>query len=465
MIKSSLVHHLDVPLPPKKMNKTMDFPAAFEPAPIIDLTEDGFSESFILKPRTKAPLIDLNIDETPESLISVPKKTVAFADLSINSPNSKKKPLQHNNSQSTRAFISELFWKPPASWFEPSGFLPAPYSVQSQELLSVPYYPSRAHPQKSSLIVQLPVPKPPKPHAVTEGMSLPPPTLQRLGLSFDQWKKLEDTSHRTLPRFLFRGFHPSSGGGIDPRLNSPDGIIPHAFLNLHPPTNFPLLPTNIYDIPDLHDVIRKHLGDRHACTPFSSWAANFMTAKSYTANGNSNGSDCYIAILDTDRLESHVRAYHVPALARAGLTGARYDEEYLVYGPVRGEGFHSVPCDALGGAARTLWGSGLHGKGKDLEDRVRVAKNAAALFRSPHDTRPDIVIAMTVVLLCTQNTYPEPALLDELARQLSRELRVLQLPAKGTGQVGLVNPCTFHDGFPSVHLMMRLLVIALWVRI
>ncbi|KAI5919395.1 hypothetical protein F4810DRAFT_502759 [Camillea tinctor] len=268
-------------------------------------------------------------------------------------------------------------------------------------------------------------------------------------------------SRRTLPRFLFRGFTSMSGGGSDSRLNSPKGIIPHVFLDLDPHTKKPRLPTNIYDIQNLQGMIDDHLGNVATPTYFSSWAANFMTARSFIHHGVSR----YLAILDTDRLESHVRVYHVPALRKATLTYHDYSEEYLIYGPVTGNGFHCVSWNMLKvtDTAGLIRNRALQGtERRSLKNQVCVAKKLASLFRPPHDTRPDIIIAVTVVMYCNfndnSNVNSNAVLLDELEEQLSKELQALQLPAKGAGQVGLVNPYTYHEGFPSVYRLVQVLL-------
>lgn len=109
----------------------------------------------------------------------------------------------------------------------------------------------------------------------------PPPTLTALGLSKEQWEDLEGkypsretddrkfpdiciASQEALPRFLFRGFSPSSGG--DSRLNTTTRIIPHAFIGGKQPTN-------IYDIPRLKKNIDDHVCGRIGKSEFSSWTS------------------------------------------------------------------------------------------------------------------------------------------------------------------------------------------------
>lgn len=118
----------------------------------------------------------------------------------------------------------------------------------------------------------------------------PPRSLAALGLSKKQWEDLEGkyplreieiisyaidnllisaASEKALPRFLFRGFGPDSGG--DSRLNTTTRITPHAFIDGKQPTT-------IYDIPDLRGVIERHVSNKKGMSEFSSWTACLTVA-------------------------------------------------------------------------------------------------------------------------------------------------------------------------------------------
>jgi len=241
-----------------------------------------------------------------------------------------------------------------------------------------------------------------------------------------------DSSRLTIPRFLFRGFHSASGGGSDPRLNSVEGIVPHAFLNWEKPTN-------IYEIPHLYNMVNGHLRwDRGTRTAFSSWTADFWLAVRY-----STGLNRYIAILDTTLIESHVRVYHVLSLVHAGITHMNYTHEWLIYGPIKGPAFHCVPWKDLGNA-------GINGLNMPVLDswklRVLVAKEIATLFRSLNDRRPDTIIAVTIILACLHEKWGHREhvagdLYRELRKHLSEEMKVVQLPSLDckAPNFGLVN--------------------------
>ncbi|RYP13906.1 hypothetical protein DL767_010498 [Monosporascus sp. MG133] len=101
----------------------------------------------------------------------------------------------------------------------------------------------------------------------SDAMPEPPASLSKLGIPVDTWRRLEEVSRKTLPRFLFRCFDERSGGRIG--LNTKDGITPLGFLEEKKPTN-------MYDIEDLRNMVDDHLaGGTSIKTEFSSWSADF----------------------------------------------------------------------------------------------------------------------------------------------------------------------------------------------
>ncbi|KAI1326468.1 hypothetical protein F5Y16DRAFT_400358 [Xylariaceae sp. FL0255] len=161
----------------------------------------------------------------------------------------------------------------------------------------------------------------------------PPPTLSVLGLSEKQWRDIETASRRHLPRFLFRGFHARSGGDTpDPRRNNNHEIVPEGFLDGSEPTS-------IYDIPNLKQMIYGHIHtnpDPALKTRFSSWALSLQQAAWYAEEQK-------LAIVDTSKLPKNVKVYYVPILTAGGIVpspeGYEFGHEYIIYGPVRGEGY------------------------------------------------------------------------------------------------------------------------------
>ncbi|KAI0142561.1 hypothetical protein F4776DRAFT_676388 [Hypoxylon sp. NC0597] len=204
---------------------------------------------------------------------------------------------------------------------------------------------------------------------------------------------------KNLPRFLFRGFHSRSGGGI-PRLNSAEGIIPHGFLGGQ-------IPTSIHNIPNLKRMIDGHLQGGHVPSYFSSWAAD-LSAAVYYSQLASNADTGHIAIIDTSLLERHVEIYHVKALSAAGLASGTYAHEYLAYGPIAGRAYHCVKYTDIIKAGMNLLTNPYHQHGfhhlsslsesqaQDLGTRIATV---ALLFRYPSDDQPDVIITMVAILI------------------------------------------------------------------
>ncbi|KAM0819357.1 hypothetical protein AB5N19_05172 [Seiridium cardinale] len=195
----------------------------------------------------------------------------------------------------------------------------------------------------------------------------------------------------TVPRFLFRGFRSSSGGGKDPRLNTELGVIPHAFLGGK-------RPTSIFDIPTLPAMIEAHLSMGDLETEFSSWTASFEVALGFTWDDDSGR----IAILDTTQLAENVKVYYSVDLQHTGLTPFSYNDEYLIYGPVTGPGFHCVPATSIYDKG---FGDISDSANPNIYDPVLTAddlanaRRVAELFQPTTRHQPDIVVFMTAVML------------------------------------------------------------------
>lgn len=143
-----------------------------------------------------------------------------------------------------------------------------------------------------------------------------------------------DTQSGT-PRFLFRGFHAQSGGGVDPRLNGPHGVIPHAYLNGS-------ALTSVWKIDDIFGMTTDHIQNADDIeSPFSSWTHTLTTALGFALDNNSST----IAVLDTASMVD--RVWHTDDLYAAGLADAAYDDEFLVHGPVSGPGYHCISVQDL----------------------------------------------------------------------------------------------------------------------
>lgn len=152
------------------------------------------------------------------------------------------------------------------------------------------------------------------------------------------------------PRLLFRGFNSKSGGGHDRRLNSRDGIMPHAFLNGEEPTE-------MWDIPEVYDDISNHLeGEVVRHTHFSSWTQMLVTAVDFARNHAPGRprwtSSSTIAVLDTESMEEHV--WLSADLFASGLCREAFTDEYLIYGLISGPNYHCVSVKELVRTTRVL---------------------------------------------------------------------------------------------------------------
>ncbi|KAI0480148.1 hypothetical protein GGR56DRAFT_687091 [Xylariaceae sp. FL0804] len=280
-------------------------------------------------------------------------------------------------------------------------------------------------------------------------------------------------SQRTLPRFLFRGFTPHSGGGSDPRLNGKDGIVPHGFLD-------GAEPTTMYDVPELRYMICGHLTTSpYTRTVFSSWTQVLATAVSFAsggANARKGGGGAMIAILDTTLLEAHVRIYHTGALRTAGLTKWHFEDEFLAYGPVRGEALHCV--DFAGDVRDALTPPFPQAQEPErLPSDVEICRArdvAARFFRAPGDERPDVVIAVTVIILLYRHyrakgasrpvAWPLPWMKGSLCSLLKDELEAYCRPVRRmlddgvrSYNAGLCNPHTPRKDSAGVEDMVDIL--------
>lgn len=258
-------------------------------------------------------------------------------------------------------------------------------------------------------------------------------------------------SREKLPRFLFRAFSPKSGGGFE-GLNSDEGITPHAFLKGK-------VPTNMYEIPNLKEEINGHLVGRKIETHFSSWAACFSFVARLT---QSAGDDASIAILDTNLLEDHVKIHHVLELHSVGLSRSADSHEYLAYGPISGDAYCCVAWKHVRAAVKTSRAY----MGHIRPGHLAYVSHVADLFRREDDKRPDVVIALTVMLLGLGTRHwdvsEEPnefrTDMEAIMDGLSDDIDEYELPDSTTGAVGLSNPRTFTTGYPLLGQALRMLL-------
>ena len=124
-----------------------------------------------------------------------------------------------------------------------------------------------------------------------------------------------------MPRFLFRGFSPTSGGGFA-GLNTDQAIIPHGFLD-------GTATRSISDVEDLQDMLDYHLQNDDTTSEgkpmnscFSSWTPSLEVALSFA--GQTENSR--IAIVDTSLLDENIKVFHTADLCEAGLREMMYND-------------------------------------------------------------------------------------------------------------------------------------------
>ncbi|KAK6196879.1 hypothetical protein LQW54_011082 [Pestalotiopsis sp. IQ-011] len=316
------------------------------------------------------------------------------------------------------------------------------------------------------------VPEPSMSKDASKGNSAPPmkkfkapkpPELPPVPLnpSLQESKKYLDSRQSSLPRFFFRGFNASSGGGFDPRLNSKEGIVPHGFLG-------GLQPTNMYTIPALSTMIHAHLRESSSIqSQFSSWSAHLPTAILFARNTPTS----HIAILDSRLMEGHVEVHHSVDLRKARLTSDAYDDEWLAYGPIKGAAFRCVHVGEITKigfhslfAAHGYAGHGLskhYEKTRD-EDALPAAKKVGKLFQGDEDQIPDIVLAVTAAFMGahfqSRGFEFSEAIADCVTHALSDELQALETPkAQSFGAFRLANPIITCER-PALSFMTSLLL-------
>ncbi|KAK4971209.1 hypothetical protein LTR66_001725 [Elasticomyces elasticus] len=213
----------------------------------------------------------------------------------------------------------------------------------------------------------------------------------------EQTRKYLEDSRRRVPRYLFRGFSPKSGGGPNDGvlLNSEQKIVPLAFAmnKWH---------KSIYNIPaaELYTVVFGHLYGSEVPTEFSSWSGSIATALDYTGFA----ANSHLAIIDTDQFikwNQAVPIFYVPYLLAARDANPRpkshdiWDHEFLAHGVIEGNGLAVANI-------KDLWEAGLDAvynrpllKGALTEDEVASCKKLALNFNKDW-----AVVAVTLALLC-----------------------------------------------------------------
>lgn len=243
------------------------------------------------------------------------------------------------------------------------------------------------------------------------------------------------------PRFLFRGFNTRSGGGIDPKLNSPEAVIPHAFLDGGE------MPTDMWNIQDLYKMIKGHLGfNRSISSAFSSWT-HYMGTAEYFAESM---KESRIAVLDTRSFRQNV--YFSNDLWRAALCEIPYMNEFLIFGPVTGPDYYTV---SVGDLYQNTQLFELQDADSDEFGEVRIssvergaveASKEIATFLQPPGTSLQNILILTarfvgvrVAILRPGQQYLSPDDMRGFLHYIRDDLQELAMQ-KGATRISLVEP-------------------------
>ena len=144
-----------------------------------------------------------------------------------------------------------------------------------------------------------------------------------------------------VPRYLFRAFDESSGGGREFSVINATEIIPRGYMNGRQVTGF-------YEKSEkeLHAMAHAHFSaDEDVLTEFSSWAASLHTVLCYAHTCSLEYSDVHVTVLDREKLDGEVRIWWVPHLLDPGEYHGEH--EYLAHGCIQGPGYTAVPFKHL----------------------------------------------------------------------------------------------------------------------
>ncbi|KAI4659467.1 uncharacterized protein J4E78_005895 [Alternaria triticimaculans] len=212
-----------------------------------------------------------------------------------------------------------------------------------------------------------------------------------------------------VPRYLFRAFDESSGGGREFSIINATEIIPRGYMNGRPVTGF-------YEKPEkeLHAMVQAHFAaDEDVLTEFSSWAASLHTVLCYAYTCSLEYRDVHVAVIDREKLDGEVRIWWVPHLLDPGEYHGEH--EYLAHGCIRGPGHTAVHFKNLmdGGLCPTVfpeltgWGKG---RSPDFGDGLRDKMFGEELvgyydYQTERIRRIDLALPVMLALLTLRPRY------------------------------------------------------------
>ncbi|KAH7091591.1 hypothetical protein FB567DRAFT_519002 [Paraphoma chrysanthemicola] len=152
----------------------------------------------------------------------------------------------------------------------------------------------------------------------------------------------EELRKNHVPRYLFRAWSRTSGGGPEQAINTTTSVVPHAFLS-HLSRESDNTVRGFYEIPEseLQYMAASHYqGGRTEPSGFSSWASSLHLVLCY-ATSMKPENDPHVAVMETHGLEDEVLVWHVPHLIDRG------NDEYLAYGHIKGDGYRAVSLSEM----------------------------------------------------------------------------------------------------------------------
>ncbi|KXS95097.1 hypothetical protein AC578_9592 [Pseudocercospora eumusae] len=270
------------------------------------------------------------------------------------------------------------------------------------------------------------------------------------GLMDDETKQNLLEAQKYTPRYLFRGWHDSSGGYRG--LNTVDAITPLAYFK-----DRRAGAASIYDLSrdQLRQMCFRHLKTDIADdfkTELSSWASSLRVAINFS--GGSPGS--YISIIDTRALEQQNIIVHVPKLEFLQFwelrTGA-YPHEYLAHGIIDGSAHKAVALEAftkIGISRYPPWTA----LGDITAREIIAAKTVADQYG------PSFGTAVLIAILCTRHRSPDrwksgidPSIFTLVASAISE----YKVPQRLCADDTILKDLVYTRGYGDVEQMIRLL--------
>lgn len=231
---------------------------------------------------------------------------------------------------------------------------------------------------------------------------------QKLTAEQQAFKNKVEPMRREVPRFLFRYWSPSSGGGA--KLNTVKAITPLAFLNTQ---NLP----SFYQMPQskIGQIAHMHLiGGFSNQTVFSSWSQSIRIAWGM----GKHRSDSYISILDTHKLPDQNVILHTAHTAQLFGTST-YLEEFLAFGVISGDCYKAVPLQEFRQYMTTMVALSAPGititpVEKKINEAIRIAKIYGPAFA---------VVVATYLLAQIAKDNDTPTIMTALSKMTWPDMR------------------------------------------